>query len=186
MTEAHSKLTPVIRRVILGALLLLLSACTTLDGADSEGDPDLSILAHQAAKRIMASEPDEARYSPMIASSFVNIDDPGQSSTFGRITAEIVASALAQQGMTVREVGMGGNLATKEKPDELVLSRQVQQLGDEYDARSILMGTYAEGRDFLYVSTRLVGTEDAVVLGTADFRLPMDNHIRSLLGIRRF
>ena len=186
MIKSHSTLAFALRRAVLGTALLFLSACAALDGTDPAPEPDLSALAHQAAERIMASEPNMEQYSPMIAATFVDIDDLGQSSTFGRITAEIVASALAREGMTVREVKMGDSLFIEENLGELILSRQVQQLSDEHDARSILMGTYAEGRDFLYVSARLVGTENAVVLGTADFRLPVDNHLRSLLNVGRF
>ena len=186
ITRSHPTLSCIVRSAILIALLLVLNACAALDDADPAPEPDLSSLAHQAAERIMASEPDMTRYSPMIAATFVDIDDLGQSSTFGRISAEIIASALAHQGMSVREVKMGDSMFIEENLGELILSRQVQQLSDEHDARSILMGTYAEGRDFLYVSARLVGTENAVVLGTADFRLPVDNHIRSLLGVGRF
>lgn len=186
MIQYRTMFLSAVRRAFLGASLLLLNACAALNGADTAPEPDLSALAHEAAERIMASEPAMEQYSPMIAATFVDIDDLGQSSTFGRITSEIIASALAQEGMTVREVKMSDSLFIEENLGELILSRQVQQISDEHDARSILMGTYAKGREYLYVSARLVGTDNAVVLGTADFRLPVDNHLRSLLGVGRF
>mgnify|MGYP006424690323 CR=1 FL=1 len=185
MISSHSTLARTMRTAVIGISMLFLGACAVLDDDDPAPEPDLSALAHQAARHIMASDPDMTRYSPMIAATFVNIDDLGESSTFGRISSEIIASGLANQGMRVREVKMGDSLFIEENLGELILSRQVQRLSAEHDVHSILMGTYAEGRDFLYVSARLVGTEDAVVLGTADFRLPVDNHLRSLLGVGR-
>ncbi|BBI49717.1 hypothetical protein HORIV_21380 [Vreelandella olivaria] len=64
---------------------------------------------------------------------------------------------------------------------ELILSRQVQRLTAQHNARSILMGTYAQGQDYVYVSARVVRAGDAMVLGSADFRLPLNNNTRSLL-----
>lgn len=167
----------------VGFLTLLLSACSVFNN-DSQAPaptPDLSELAHQAAERIVAGNPDITRYSPMIAATFVDIDNLSQSSTFGRISSEIMASALARQGMQVREVKMRDSMFIEESVGELILSRQVQRLSAQHDARSILMGTYAQGQDYIYVSARVVRSGDAMVLGTADFRLPLDNNTRSLL-----
>ncbi|WP_159437927.1 FlgO family outer membrane protein [Vreelandella massiliensis] len=167
----------------VGCLTLLLNACAALNqnSADDEPAPDLSELAHQAAERIVAGNPDITRYSPMIAATFVDIDNLSESSTFGRISSEIMASALASQGMQVREVKMRDSMFIEESVGELILSRQVQRLSAQHDARSILMGTYAQGQEFIYVSARVVRTGDAMVLGTADFRLPLNNNTRSLL-----
>ncbi len=162
---------------------LLMAGCSTFGNTASsvEPKPDLSSLAHQAAQQMVASNPDLTRYSPMIAATFVSIDNLSQSSTFGRISSEIMASALAQQGMQVREVKMRDSMFIEENVGELILSRQVQRLSSQHNARSILMGTYAQGQDSLYVSARVVRAGDAMVLGSADFRLPLDNNIRSLL-----
>lgn len=186
VVSAHMIMKSVIRVCLPGVLALMLSACAALDRAEPEPEPDLSSLAHEAAERIMLDPPERERYNPMIAATFVDIDDLKRSTTFGRISAEIIASALAHQGMQVREVKMSDSLFIEENLGELILSRQVQRLSAEHDARSILMGTYAAGREFIYVSARLVGTEAGIVLGAADFRLPMNDHIRSLLDGPRY
>ncbi|MFW7344196.1 hypothetical protein V0R37_21975, partial [Pollutimonas sp. H1-120] len=69
----------------LSLALLMLTGCASL-GNSSQPEapkPDLSELAHQAAQQMMASNPDLTRYSPMIAATFVSIDNLSQSSTFG-------------------------------------------------------------------------------------------------------
>ncbi|QJA24723.1 FlgO family outer membrane protein [Vreelandella piezotolerans] len=164
-------------------MTLLLAGCANLGNSAQlqEPEPDLSELAHEAAQRMVANNPDLTRYSPMIAATFVSIDNLSQSSTFGRISSEIMASALAQQGMQVREVKMRDSMFIEESVGELILSRQVQRLSSQHNARSILMGTYAQGQDYLYVSARVVRAGDAMVLGSADFQLPLDNNMRSLL-----
>jgi TolB-like protein len=176
------------RRLLRGVLItcsaLLFSGCSTFGQSSlpPEPVPDLSELAHDAAAQMVASNPDMTRYSPMIAATFVDIDNLAQSSTFGRISSELMASALSRQGIKVREVKMRDSLFIEEQVGELILSRQVQRLSKRYDARSILMGTYAQGQDYVYVSARVVRSTDALVLGTADFRLPLNNNTRALLG----
>jgi len=173
-----------LRGVLIAGSALLLSGCSTFGQSSllPEPVPDLSELAHEAAAQMVASNPDITRYSPMIAATFVDIDNLAQSSTFGRISSELMASALSRQGIKVREVKMRDSLFIEEQVGELILSRQVQRLSERYDARSILMGTYAQGQDYVYVSARVVRSTDALVLGTADFRLPLNNNTRTLLG----
>jgi TolB-like protein len=179
-TRAFSRLPHI---AALGFTLLLLTGCTAMGNANNppEPEPDLSELAHTAAEQMIASNPELTRYSPMIAATFVSIDNLSQSSTLGRMTSEIMASALSRQGMQVREVKMRDSMFIEESVGELILSRQVQRLSAQHNARSILMGTYAQGQDYVYVSARVVRAGDAMVLGTADFRLPLNNNTRSLL-----
>lgn len=170
--------------VAVSITLLLLTGCSTLGNANNtpaEPEPDLSELVHAAAEQMVASNPELTRYSPMIAATFVSIDNLSQSSTLGRISSEIMASALSRQGMQVREVKMRDSMFIEESVGELILSRQVQRLSAQHNARSILMGTYAQGQDYVYVSARVVRAGDAMVLGSADFRLPLNNNTRSLL-----
>jgi TolB-like protein len=172
------------RMAAMSIALLFLAGCSAMGNANNppaEPEPDLSELVHAAAEQMIASNPDLTRYSPMIAATFVSIDNLSQSSTLGRISSEIMASALSRQGMQVREVKMRDSMFIEESVGELILSRQVQRLSAQHNARSILMGTYAQGQDYIYVSARVVRAGDAMVLGSADFRLPLNNNTRSLL-----
>ncbi|QPL47354.1 hypothetical protein IT895_06175 [Halomonas sp. A40-4] len=173
-----------IRWLTAGLFVLSLMGCSALGGGNTqqqEPAPDLPQLAQKAAEQMVASNPDITRYSPMIAATFVSIDNLSQSSTLGRISSELMASALGRQGMQVREVKMRDSMFIEESVGELILSRQVQRLSAQHDARSILMGTYAQGQDYVYVSARVVRSSDAMVLGSADFRLALNNNTRSLL-----
>lgn len=171
------------RWLATGFLALSLAGCSVLGDSPQQAEPapDLSELAHTAAEQMVAGNPDMTRYSPMIAATFVSIDDLSQSSTLGRISSEIMASALGRQGMQVREVKMRDSLFIEENVGELILSRTVQRLSAQHDARSILMGTYAQGQDYVYISARVVRSSDAMVLGSADFKLALNNNTRSLL-----
>lgn len=143
---------------------------------------NLSAEITAAAKRLLSVNPALPQYGPMIAATFVDINDLRASSTFGRISSELFASALSQAGIHMREVKMRDSLFIEERLGELILSREIKRLKEAYSANSILMGTYALGDHRIYVSARVVRTRDAIVLATADLSLPLDNNLRSMFS----
>ncbi|TVP51640.1 MAG: hypothetical protein EA345_02060, partial [Halomonas sp.] len=107
--------------MVIGLGMLMLAGCGTFGNANNQPaqpQPDMPELAHAAAEQMMASNPDLTRYSPMIAATFVSIDNLTQSSTFGRMSSEIMASALAREGMQVREVKMRDSMFIEESVGE--------------------------------------------------------------------
>ncbi|MDC8803650.1 FlgO family outer membrane protein [Halomonas pacifica] len=172
------------RHCILLLIALGLSACAQLgnSGGSAPPPPPLPERVEAATQRLLEANPEATRYSPMIAATFVSIDNLAQSSTLGRIASELFASSLAQAGMQVREVKMRDSLFIEENVGELILSRQVQRLSQEHNARSILMGTYAQGENTVYISARIVRASDAMVLGSTSLTLPIDNDLRAMLG----
>ncbi|MCG6659760.1 hypothetical protein HOP52_18580 [Halomonas campisalis] len=171
--------------LLLNALLLssliLLSGCSS-NAPVEQPEPGLHDLIDEAARGMLDANPDLTRYSPMIAATFVSIDNLSQSSTLGRMGSELFASALSRGGMQVREVKMRDSLYIEKDVGELILSREVQRLSRAHDARSILMGTYAQGQNTLYLSVRLVRSGDAMVLSSTNIAVPLDNNLRSMLG----
>ncbi|QJQ95856.1 MULTISPECIES: FlgO family outer membrane protein [Halomonadaceae] len=167
--------------VFIVALLLAGCASNAQSRAPVKEETDLAVLVEEAAQRMFVASPELARYNPMIAATFVSIDNLNQSSTLGRMASELFASALSRQGMQVVEVKMRNSLYLEESIGELILSREVQRLSMTHNARSILMGTYAQGETHVYISVRVVRTGDAMVLGTANIKLPLNNNIRALL-----
>lgn len=160
----------------------LLAGCALESSKPEPRPPTLNALVADAAQQMLADYPDLNRATPIIAASFVDIDNLQRSSTFGRISAELFASELSRAGLAVREVKMRDSLFIEENVGELILSREVRRLVSVHDARAILLGTYAVGQREVYISTRVVRASDALVLGTAHFAIPLDNHMRSLLG----
>ncbi|SDT90713.1 FlgO family outer membrane protein [Geopseudomonas guangdongensis] len=166
-------------------LVLSLSACAGYSQylpRKSSPDVELSALIDKSAARMLRSNSELLKQSPVIAASFVNIDSLTESSTLGRLTSELFASALAREGMLVREVKMRDSLFIEENVGELILSREVQRLSAAHAARSILIGTYAVGQSQVYISVRLVRTSDSFVLGATDLRLPLNANVQALLG----
>ncbi|MEA3640451.1 MAG: FlgO family outer membrane protein [Lamprobacter sp.] len=148
-------------------------------------DPaSLSAEITAAANRLVSVNPQLQHYTPMIAATFVDINDLRASSTFGRMSSELFASALSQAGIQMREVKMRDSLFVEAKLGELILTREIKRLNEAYSANSILIGTYAVGSNQVYMSVRVVKSADALVLATADFSLPLNNNLRTMLGER--
>ncbi|SFG98381.1 FlgO family outer membrane protein [Neptunomonas qingdaonensis] len=117
----------------------------------------------------------------ILATSFVNIDDLQQSSTFGRLVGDTVASDLVNRGYNVMEVRLRNSLFMQPRLGEFMLSRELRNVGAEHDAQAVLVGTYAIGGDYVYVNVRLVSVMNSQVLSSHDFRLPLNRDIRKML-----
>jgi TolB-like protein len=119
----------------------------------------------------------------IIVASFVNVNNLRQSSSFGRMVAEQVASRLVQRGHRVVEVRLRQNsVFVSEGRGEFMLSRDVREISRTHNASAVVVGTYAEGGGRVYVSARIVRPNDDVIVATADYDVPLPaEEIRALL-----
>jgi TolB-like protein len=118
----------------------------------------------------------------ILTASFANIDDLTESSTLGRIVSEQIASRLAQHGFKIVEVKLREeSIFIEEGKGEFLLSREALSLGETRGAHAVLVGTYAVSRNFIFVSVRVVRTEDNSVITGYDYELPNDSTTRSML-----
>lgn len=146
-------------------------------------DEDMVLTTRGAARLLLNSmrrglPADE----PILVASFVNIDDVTQSSTFGRIVAEQIASNVAQQGYKIVEMKLRQEgVFIKERKGEFLLSRELQAISAAHEASAVLVGTYAVAEDLVYVTARLVLVEDSSVIAATDFSLPVGPNVHRLL-----
>ncbi|KHD06523.1 hypothetical protein PN36_12050 [Candidatus Thiomargarita nelsonii] len=120
----------------------------------------------------------------ILVTSFVNIDNVQQSSTFGRMTAEQIGSRLVQRGYKVIEMKMRGTVFVQEKTGELLLSRKLRQISLQHDAYAVVVGTYGSSKGTVYVTAKLVRAADNVILSSYDYRLPMGPDTKKMLQKR--
>jgi len=79
----------------------------------------------------------------ILTASFVELDDTTRSSTFGRLAGEVCASRLNQRGYSVVNVKLRRkSIAIVPRSGEFLLSRDVKELGEDYNAQVVLVGTY--------------------------------------------
>jgi len=119
---------------------------------------------------------------PILVASFVNIDDLSQSSTLGRMVSEQIASRLAQQGFKIIETKLRqGSIFVQKGKGEFLLSRDLLNLSTNQGAQAVLVGTYAVSEHFIFISARVVRTEDSSVITGYDYEIPQDKTTRSML-----
>lgn len=162
--------------------VVFVAACSNQQANSTDPYVDVVSVFSQARKPLFDRLPKTLDLQkPFIAASFVNIDDLSSSSTFGRMSAEMIAAGLTERGYQVKEVKMRDSLFIQQQAGEFILSRQLRDVSQSLDAQAILLGTYAVGGRNVYVSARLVRTQDNVVLGAYNFSLPINRDLKKLL-----
>jgi len=131
------------------------------------------------------------RNRPLLVTSFVDIDDVQRSSTFGLTLAEQIGSRIAQRGFKVVEMKMRtsnifvrGNRFPQEQ-GEFMLSRELHEISLQHDAYAIVVGTYAQSKRRVYVTAKMINTEDNVILASYDYELPIGPDTKYLLRNNR-
>lgn len=171
------------------ALVMALSTGCASNGSDSyittgNSTVDMLELVRETSADLLANTRELDPNKPVVAASFVSIDDLSESSTFGRTLSEMFASSLSRAGLMLIEVKMRNSLFIEEQTGELILSRDIRRLSASHDAQAILLGTYAQGQSTAYVNVRLVRTRDNVVLGASSVQIPLDRNTRAMLPNR--
>lgn len=183
--------------VILAAMLL--SACHSLSNALSDTDQFIA-TTYQAAEALYANwarrdiplelnstatsanNYSPAHSGPTIVATLVDIKNLEQTSNFGRITSELLASRLSQLGNEVLEIKLRNTVFIRQNEGEFMLTREVQELAATHKVAAVLVGTYTENGQYVFVSLKLVRPEDGMILTAYDYSLRKDDEIAWLLG----
>jgi TolB-like protein len=177
-----------LRTMTLGVALVcvcLLMGCaaqqTVAQSDDGEGDlmkaayTIADTLNYYAAQSLGPS-------NPLIVASFVNVNNLEESSSFGRIIAEQVASRFTQRGQPVIELKLRQNsIFISEGKGEFMLGRDLREISRTYNAAAVVVGTYAEGGNRLYVSARIVRPADNLIIAAADAGIPMGTNAMNIV-----
>lgn len=166
---------------ILLATCILFSGCVKWQGALGM-DTNLRQAIYTAVDDLLNNtrEPLPSG-SAFLVASLVNIDGLQQSSTFGRTLSEYITSRLVWHGFTTSEIKLRQSLFIKEKGGEFLLSRDVKALSQQYNAQTVIVGTYSIGEYMVYISLRLVNAENNTILATTEFEVPLGVETGKLL-----
>ena len=186
---------------IMISSVIALSGCT-VKLTSSIKDGNMIRISHKAAAELISQsvcqkprglrhwfakneEPCTSRLEPghLIVTSFADIDNLKNSSTFGRIIAQQVGSGFASRGHPVIELLLRDTVYIGVKEGEFLLSRALKDLSNEHDAQGVIVGTYAIGSNNVFVTTKLIRASDSLVLASEDFVLPLGPDARKLVGL---
>ncbi|MBK8181705.1 MAG: hypothetical protein IPK63_01805 [Candidatus Competibacteraceae bacterium] len=146
-------------------------------------DTNLIDANHNAADALLARAPWlKERRDPLLAATFVDINNLDASSALGRVIGEQIGSQFAQQGFTVIELKMRNNIFIKEGSGEFMLSRSIKEISQSHNAAAVIVGTYAVARQSVFVQARLIRATDNLILSSYDYVLPLGPDAKALLA----
>lgn len=123
------------------------------------------------------------RTLPILSTSFVSFDNLEDSSTFGRMLGDQVASRFSQHGYNVIELKLRSDqVVIREGTGELALSRNLAHIQDQYDAQAVLVGTYTFSHNLAFIGCKIVRTRDNTILASHDFTIRMDPIMQAIAG----
>lgn len=122
--------------------------------------------------------------SALIVATLANVNALEQSSTLGRLISEQIASRLTQSGQPVVELKVRNGIYMKRNEGEFLLTREIREVAAAHNAQGVIVGTYAEGADLVYVTLKLVDPSNSLVLAAYDYTLPVNRQIKSLIRTR--
>lgn len=171
-----------------GVAALGLAACA--DGPAKKVEPTWEQAAnnplvpanYRAADALLAQiRPTVGNGQPLIMATVVSIDALEKSSTLGRLISEQVAGRFTQAGYRMIEVKFGNAIYMKRDQGELMLTREISNLARSHDAQAVVVGTYGESNDYVFVNLKIVQPSTNTVIAVHDYVMPLDSSMRSLL-----
>lgn len=118
---------------------------------------------------------------PLIMATVVNIDALDQSSTLGRLVSEQVSTRLAQGGLRMLEMKLRTSVYMKRQQGEMMLTREVGEVAHNHNAQAVVVGSYGETNDAVFVNIKVVQPQTNQVMAATDYVLAKDGVVRSML-----
>lgn len=172
---------------IVAALLLCGGLCAPATfAADPTEAPDEVLRAGFHAGDVLhkglraRSEKEEG---PILVATLANLENLDDSSPFGRVATQQVASRLGQLGHAVVESRLQKELIIDPRTGEMLLSRDATRLAHtgQY-AWGALVGSYSQTAQTVFVSMRIVRLADGVVMAATEYRLSNAGDVHRLLA----
>ena len=144
---------------------------------------ELKLKLRELSDQLVADMQDcSLQGSVALPTSFVNLDDFNETSAFGRLIAEQLFHELNLRGYPVREYRMSGNIQPRTRAGEFALSRELGRLSARTGQAVVIVGTYAQGNNAVFVNARLVRPKDGRVIRTANLVMESNPTIERMLG----
>lgn len=135
-----------------------------------------------AATEVMVQRADIVAHDrPILVTTIVSVNDYTRSSTFGRLASQLVTSRLAQHEFLIKDATYMRALSIRPETGEVVLSRDVRDLGASLSAQAVVTGTYAVAGEFIYLNLRMVSALDGSIISTSDVVIPLNLNTEPLV-----
>ena len=168
------------------AAMLLLGGCATR-GHDDTNYTSVSgnafVAANYRAADALALQlrGKLADDKPLIMATIVNIDALEQTSMLGRLVSEQLSTRLAQGGLKMLEMKLRNSVYLKRNQGELMLTREIGDVAHTHNAQAVVVGSYAETRDAIFINVKVIQPTTNLVLAGHDYVLAKEGTTRSML-----
>ncbi len=120
--------------------------------------------------------------SAILSTSMVRMDNLDESSPFGRIAMQQVASRVAQHGFSVVDVRLGDTLRVNQNGEFMLTRDTARLLAQQYNAHAVLTGVYTPSGNRLFVSVRALRLSDSAIIAAYEYYLPISDDTQYLLS----
>ena len=177
----------VARAVSAAACAMLLAGCASAPPKDEANYATVSsnqfVNANYKAAEALLSQLNGklAADKPLIMATIVNIDALDQTSTLGRLISEQISTRMAQGGVKMLEMKLRNSVYLKRNQGELMLTREIGEVAQTHSAQAVVVGSYAETSDMVFINVKVVQPQSNFVLAGHDYVLAKEGIVRSML-----
>jgi TolB-like protein len=111
--------------------------------------------------------------SLIVINSLINVTDMGQTLAFGRIVSDQIASAFQNNGYLVTGMDLPTEMFTKNDAGILQIPEKTREALNILGAKAVVIGSYAPGRNNVYISLRIVDLTSQTVMASTDYPVAM-------------
>ncbi|WP_291321795.1 FlgO family outer membrane protein [Desulfonatronospira sp.] len=109
----------------------------------------------------------------ILLTTFVNLDNLGETSSLGRIVPQQIGTSLTRCGFEVVDVRLRtDSLLVREQQGEFALSRKIQDIARDNQANYVLAGTYSVLYNSILVNAKVLRSTDGLTVAATDYYLP--------------
>ncbi len=145
-------------------------------------DADLTMTSFAAADHLMRNGlMDLSPHSRLLVTTVADIDNLTDSTPLGRLVGEQLAVRFAQKGYTVTEAKLYNHIILMPYRGEFVLTRYLRETGLAQTADIAVAGTYAVGKDTVYVTLKMLDCQTSKVIASHAYTLPIGPNTYTLL-----
>lgn len=175
-----------IRKIsVLLALGLFFNACASNPGF-SNRNTDKDIPIEKLAYMLNDSLRRPALKNQEIGVlTFANLNNLEEAEPLGRRLQEKLSHALFELGFRIVEIRVGKDIRFRPLVGELNLTRVKELLNDSKFAglKLLVLGTYIDAGDYIYVNGRIVELETAMVKASGEIKIQKGRYLGKLLEL---
>ena len=145
-------------------------------------DTDLIKSSYRAADNLISNN--KMIFKPksrLLITTIADIDNLEDSTSLGRLIAEQLATRFTQRGYSVIEAKLQSGLFMIPKTGEFILSQQLRHLEQQYQANTVVAGTYAVAKDKVYLTLKMLDCKSSEVISSYAYTLPLGSNTLTLL-----